>query len=278
MASSYSLFASDFDLTLAPLPGSEISPRTRRALMRLQSAKIPLVIATGRSGGGVRHHFSRFDIPLNGVYVCAFNGSEIYSAWDNTLLCHAGFSGDLAQQVARLAGEFDIDVIAQKGDTAYMRPYREGADKELWSHGMEVVDLDHYSIAEIEPSKIFLIGKHDELERAQAALREAFPDDVEVMFSADVLMEVNRKGVNKGDGLAFMCDYLGVDPACTIAFGDNGNDVPLLKAAGLGVAVANAVPEALEAADRITASCEEDGVARVVEEVFAELFTGDVRP
>lgn len=270
---AYSLVASDFDLTLAPLPRSVISPRTRRALTRLLSAQIPLVIATGRCAGGLCHHFSRFDIPLDGVYVCAFNGAEIYQAWDNTILRQCGFRGDLAEQVIRLAGTFKIDVIAQKGDTAYMHPYRGGAEKEIWADGMRVLNLAGCSIAEIEPSKVFLIGEHSELTRAQAALREAFPEDVEVMFSADFLMEVTPQGVNKGDGLAFLCDYLGVERSATLAFGDNGNDLALLKAAGMGVAVANAVPEALAVADRITASCEEDGVAQVIEEIFPELFS-----
>jgi hydroxymethylpyrimidine pyrophosphatase-like HAD family hydrolase len=70
-----------------------------------------------------------------------------------------------------------------------------------------------------------------------------------------------------------LCRHLGVDMARTVAFGDYDNDVSMLKAAGLGVAVANATEEARAAADIITVSNEEHAIAKII----AELECGAIR-
>ena len=74
-------------------------------------------------------------------------------------------------------------------------------------------------------------------------------------------LEVARPGVSKGAALRFVCDRLELDPAHTIAFGDGANDLELLEAAGLGVAVADADPALLRIADWTVPSVSEDGVA-----------------
>lgn len=72
-------------------------------------------------------------------------------------------------------------------------------------------------------------------------------------------------GASKGLGVGWLLDRLGVDPAAVLALGDGENDVEMLQLAGLGVAMGNAGPPALAAADAVTASNEEDGVARAIE-------------
>lgn len=84
-------------------------------------------------------------------------------------------------------------------------------------------------------------------------------------------VEVTDVAAHKGAGLLWLCDYLGIDPADTIAFGDSSNDVTMLKAAGDGVAMANSLPVAVEAADHMTASCDDSGVARYLEPILTAL-------
>jgi len=78
-------------------------------------------------------------------------------------------------------------------------------------------------------------------------------------------VEVNQACANKGDALLALADYLGVPHEKTFAFGDGLNDLTMLEKAGVGIAMANAFPEAKAAADWITSSCDEDGVARGIE-------------
>ncbi|WP_455138351.1 HAD family hydrolase [Thermophilibacter sp.] len=82
-------------------------------------------------------------------------------------------------------------------------------------------------------------------------------------------VEFTRAGVNKGSALRRVCAALGVDVADVVAFGDSGNDASMLEAAGDGVAMANATPEALVAADHVASRCEEAGVASYLRALLA---------
>src|SRR6266498_3556094 len=82
------------------------------------------------------------------------------------------------------------------------------------------------------------------------------------------LVEAVAAGVSKATGLAWLAARLGVDQTDVLAFGDMPNDVPMLRWAGQGVAVADGHPAALAAADALTGPCAEDGVAAYLERVF----------
>lgn len=84
-------------------------------------------------------------------------------------------------------------------------------------------------------------------------------------------IEITDRSAHKGAGLRWLCDYLGVSPHDCIAFGDGDNDRTMLEAAGDGVAMANACAAALGAADHVTLSCDESGVARYLEPAFSEM-------
>ncbi len=106
------------------------------------------------------------------------------------------------------------------------------------------------------------------------AVREAIGrvDGLEWTWSLPMNTEVMRAGVNKGSALRWLCGYLGVDTADTMAFGDGDNDIAMIRAAGDGVAMGNAIPEVLAAADHVTATCDEAGVAAYLEPILAELW------
>lgn len=84
-------------------------------------------------------------------------------------------------------------------------------------------------------------------------------------------IEITDRSAHKGAGLRWLCDYLGVAPADCVAFGDGDNDRTMLEAAGDGVAMANACDAARAAADHVTASCDESGVARYMGPIFAAM-------
>ena len=94
--------------------------------------------------------------------------------------------------------------------------------------------------------------------------RHPLSADFDFVRSEKTLCEILPKGTHKGVSLAKLTEYLGVDPAKTIAVGDYNNDVGMLRAAGLGVAVANASPAAMAAADVVTVSNEEHAIAQVI--------------
>ena len=77
-------------------------------------------------------------------------------------------------------------------------------------------------------------------------------------------IEINSTDANKGEALRKLAAHLGLDISQTMAFGDGLNDLSMLRAAGIGVAMENACPEAKQAADYVTGSCDESGVAAAI--------------
>jgi HAD superfamily hydrolase (TIGR01484 family) len=116
-----------------------------------------------------------------------------------------------------------------------------------------------------------LLARHEELgsDELLAAARAAVGAGATLTHSSnDGLLEISAADVSKASGLASLAAELGVPAAETVAFGDMPNDLPMLAWAGHGVAVANAHPEVLAAADEVTASNDDDGVAEVLARWF----------
>src|SRR5262249_6174205 len=102
-----------------------------------------------------------------------------------------------------------------------------------------------------------------------AALAPRVGDGVALSFSTPRgLVEMAPAGVTTAPGLVWVAAELGVGPSDVIAFGDMPTDIPMLDWAGHGVAMANAPPAVLAAADEVTASNAADGVALVLERWF----------
>ena len=128
-----------------------------------------------------------------------------------------------------------------------------------------VKDLEEQILRKGDVQKLQMFFTDGELRlKAMSELREAFPD-MAVTSSVPNNIEVNIRAANKGNALRILCNHLGIDLSQTMAFGDGGNDITMLRCAGTGVAMANACREAKEAADDVTADNEKDGVAVYLE-------------
>ena len=126
-----------------------------------------------------------------------------------------------------------------------------------------------------EPMAKILFGTEieEEIVGVEALLkRHPLAAEFDFIRSEKTLFEILPRGIHKGQAIRMLCRHLGIDPKRTIAMGDYCNDVPMLRTAELGIAVANACPEALAAADIVTVSNEEDALAQVV----SDLETGKI--
>ena len=123
-----------------------------------------------------------------------------------------------------------------------------------------------------EPIAKVVFGCSDEGEilRLERFLRShPMADDFDFIRSERSLFEILPKGSGKGTAVGKLTEHLGLDPHKTVAVGDYNNDISMFEAAGVGIAVANACPEALAAADFVTVSNEEDAIARVIYDLAA---------
>ncbi|HSW35402.1 MAG TPA: HAD-IIB family hydrolase, partial [Candidatus Limnocylindrales bacterium] len=116
-----------------------------------------------------------------------------------------------------------------------------------------------------DPSKLSIICWDGRLNEIETYLKSHFNGEISVLQSRPYFLEITDRHATKGQALHWLAEREGIKPEEIIAFGDGHNDIDMLRYAGLGVAVANAHSEVLEAADFVTLSNMEDGVAEVIE-------------
>ena len=111
------------------------------------------------------------------------------------------------------------------------------------------------------PIKILMSVLPEHIVQIQRQIADFLPEALTVVQTAPFYLEVIPDSINKGQGLIDTCRALGIDPCDAVAFGDAQNDIPMLKAAGIGVAMGNATQAVKAAADQVTDSNNEDGIA-----------------
>ncbi len=118
----------------------------------------------------------------------------------------------------------------------------------------------------ISSQKVASLVAYEEQAELFEKLKAIFGGQFEVTCSAKVLIEITPVGENKGTALEFLSSHYGIPRECTCAVGDNLNDLPMIEAAGCGVAVGNASPALKERAKTVTVTNDENAVAKVIRE------------
>jgi Cof subfamily protein (haloacid dehalogenase superfamily) len=259
------VIASDLDGTLLRSDGT-LDDRSQRALVAAEAAGALVVLCTARP--------SRWVAPLaratghRGVAICA-NGGVLCDLHTETILEQFPLEPLVARQVVSL-----LQAAVPGGTWAVERADsfgREPAYASRWPVPPDtVVDAVEALIA--EPA-VKLMLRHEDLladallTRARAVVGHLA--ELSHSNSADSLVEISAAGVSKASALARVCTERGYGREDVIAFGDMPNDLAMLKWAGHAVAVANAHPHVVAAADELTTSNDDAGVARVLERLFA---------
>lgn len=252
----YSILAVDLDDTIVRRDRT-ISPRTLAALAAWQETGRRVVIATGRPPRMTRsipealHHLP---------WIC-YNGAIAFE--DQEVVLEQTIAPAHVQLILErlLGADPSATVGLEIDDTLFLNRHSE-------KYGAQYVP-DLRTVAHRPAAKI-LMG----LAQYEQVLHELghLPAGVRVLVSPKYeLVQFMPEAASKAAALQTLLGRWGVDPQEMIAFGDDVNDVEMVHQAGLGVAVANAVPEVLAVADRVTGSVEEDGVAQVLEELLAGL-------
>ena len=271
----YKLIAFDLDGTL--LDGKKnIPPENMAALKAAAEQGIQLVPATGRIYAGLPQPlkdlpFLRWCITVNGAYV--------YDALEEKAVYREDIPMELALRVIDYMEENHLFYDCYKDNWGYMdRRFYEQAVDFMPDKG--ILDLLVRLRTPVESLRATIQDSGTGVQKLQAyftdleerarqlrLLPERFPE-LAVTSSVKNNIELNLASANKGTALEALCRHLGIAMEETIAFGDGTNDLTMLRAAGLGVAMGNAVPEVKAAADRVTDDNEHAGVAKVINEIL----------
>lgn len=272
------LIALDMDETLIPSSTEEVSEENARAIAGAQKAGIPVTIATGRIYTYTKNTVDELNIRIP---VIASNGADIR-------LNHKPIKTDTLDikdvvSVINNASEFEgMMRFIFSGDYIYTTPNDKNEHLfERWLKNSPggILPVKYFnSFDEIFPEvegnvqKILLWAQNKDQHNEAKARLEQIKSNFNVSNGEDINLEINSKEMSKAQGLKYIADYLNIPMENVLAIGDSGNDAPMLEAAGISVAVENAMPVAKSAAKYITDSCLNDGVAKAIYE-----FTGLVK-
>lgn len=264
------LLALDLDGTVLN-DEKRISPRTAAALTEALARGVVVAPATGRTVSGIDPAF----LALPGVrYAVVSNGARVEDLATGVSIVRQYLPTGLALRAYDLLSRYDCTTDLFQDGRGYTTAQNLAAFDHLVppnllpylrSSRTAVDDLRGFIAAQPDGvEKLTIFFRHeDERMRAWAEM-EAL--GLTPVSSLPRNMELNAPGVDKGAGLLALARQLGIPPEATMACGDGGNDTAMLRAAGIGVAMGNAFDEVKAAADYITATNNEDGVALAVEQ------------
>ena len=262
------LIAVDLDGTVLN-DRKQLTPRTAAALTEAAARGVEIVPATGRPTTGLPAELLalpgvRYAITSNGARTADLaSGRAIrnYLPLDKALAAY-----DILQRYDCMADLFQDGkgYTTRANQAAVGRFAPENLRDYVLRTRTPLPDLRAFIASQergIEKLTIFFL---DEAER-QRAWAELMPLGVDAVSGMPLNLEITAAGVSKGSALLALAERLGLPASALMACGDGGNDTAMVAAAGLGVAMANAFPEVKAAARYVTASNNEDGVARAVE-------------
>jgi Cof subfamily protein (haloacid dehalogenase superfamily) len=258
------LIATDLDGTLLR-KDKTVSERTREALQRVQAAGIVVALVTGRPVRRAR--VIAREIGVSGLAVCC-NGGIVYDLANDAILLDEMMPGEVAQRLVT-----DIRAAVPGVHFATERGLRFGhepayAEFAVYADAEEPLCDDAHVLCAEGVTKLIVRHPTMSIDDLWAITREIAGDAATATHSGAPFIEVSATGITKASALAHLCARLGIAQSATIAIGDMPNDLPMLAWAGRSVAVANAHPDVRAAADEITASNEENGVAKVLERLL----------
>ena len=267
----YRLIAMDLDGTLNN-DEKKITPRTRDALMAAQAAGIRLALASARPSPGLYKERDVLRMQEHRGVLMSYNGGRIVDAATGETLFETSMPMEAAREVLRALEKLPVTPILDDGRQFYVTD-REGykVDYECRNNGMTCDEVPNLAdFLHFAPVKILMSVDPEQIAAVQREIAALLPDDLTVVQTAAFYLEVIPRAINKGQGILDICRALQMQPEEVVAFGDAENDIPMLRAAGVGVAMGNADPAVKAAADMVTLSNNEDGIAYALAKLLAE--------
>lgn len=241
----------DIDGTIFSLKTKSIPESTRIAIKILREKGIRVIVATGRSVNDLNHikhiEFDGF-LTFNGGYCMTVDGQVMFR--------HVINSDDIKNLID----------YSERSDVSFSLMYEDSVRishespqvLELYSHvDIPVPPLYHKENLDIE--NVLQVNVFIDPENEDSFMREIMPNSLSSRWTP-LFADVNPGGVSKQRGVEYFCDYFNIDVAETMAFGDGGNDISMLKFVNIGVAMGNAGDNVKKVADFITDDVDDHGI------------------
>lgn len=244
----------------------KITPRTKKALMEMQEQGHTVVLASGRPTPGITPLAKELELEKNGGYILSFNGGQITNCKTGEIVYQKTLPPEVVPKLFDLADKLDIGLISYEQDAIITgMHYDEYIDIEKNITHLPVKQMENISeYIDFPLNKCLGTADPEVAAQAEKEYEKMFGKTLCISRSEPFFIEITPMGIDKAASLERFCKLTGNKRENMIACGDGFNDVSMIEYAGLGVAMANAQAAVKEVADYVTASNDEDGVAKVI--------------
>ncbi|NWL88224.1 Cof-type HAD-IIB family hydrolase [Paenibacillus sp. 79R4] len=258
----YKLIAIDIDDTLIN-DSKEVTPATQQALEQAIARGVIVTLATGRAYASAQAIARQ--IGMN-VPIITYQGSLVKNLLDEKVLYERYVPMGAVRKVFDYCMQHHLHLQTYIDDKLFAREENQKLiDYTTLNRTEYYIEPDVAKLAAHPTPKLLIIDDPDYLDEIAPRLRELLGEDVHITKSKPNFLEIMHREGTKGHALKFLAAHFGCDMSQTIAIGDSWNDHEMLKAAGLGVAMGNAIPALKELADYVTLSNNEDGVKAAID-------------
>ncbi len=257
------LIALDLDGTLLN-SDKQVTPRAVDAIRRAGRMGVRVVIASARPPRSVQPLYQQCGLRTVQIN---YNGAMIWDPIGRTVLLHRPMPVETVKAVIRLARSrhpgtlVSLEVLDRWYTDRFDASYVTETSKVFLPDKVGTIE----DLLDQPVTKLMLLGPAAQIVELEGLLGSHFGGQVATVRTEDYMVQVMHPTAGKGSALALVARHYGVPQGEVMALGDAPNDLAMIQWAGLGVAVHNAHPLVRQAADYITASNDEDGVAEALE-------------
>ena len=271
MTTNYKLIALDVDGTIRSRE-HPVSRHTREAVTRVREAGADVTLATGRTYLSAINASADLELTMP---IATFQGAHVANPKTGEVLWHVPLTSAMTcTALSTLADRTEFDVMGYLGDDVFVVEMSEWARDYGERNTIPIRVVDAGTLESSPMTRLVVRGDDDDIELLETELKSLFAGQMYVTRSLSYFCEILHPGGGKEKALEWICSQIGVSNDETVAFGNGYNDVEMLRWAGLSVAVGDAVQEVLDVADVIAPAMEDDGVARVLDDLLARGLIG----
>lgn len=267
---SYDLIALDLDGSLTD-SNKEVPEDTRTAIMQKMQQGKKVVLVSGRTIPGVMPVAEYLELGKYGGYAMGFNGGKVVDCRTGRIMAdHVIPEGFIRPVWELLKDEPDTCLLgySEEAILAGMQPNQYVGVESIANRLPLVQCSDFPEEIPQRQNKMLVCTDPSHSEHIVSKLQNSFGRELNIFPSELQYIEIMPKGIDKGQALKELTEMLGLTPDRVIACGDSGNDIPMIRYAGLGVAMGNAMDGVKAAADYVTLTNDEEGVLAVIKKFF----------
>ena len=235
-----------------------INEENKIAIQKARELGCKIVIATGRPITGAMKVLNELGLNTKNDYAIIYNGAKVFNVGTNEIIYSSTISGKDVKELYKESKRLNVFFHAFRENeeliTDVHNPY---TDVEATIDINNLNDDDRFL-------KAMMVDCDENVTNCIKNINPYFYENYSMVRSAKIFLEFLDKQTHKGNGLVALAKYLNIDISETMAIGDAGNDLPMIKVAGIGVAMENSFSEIKEFADYITTSNENSGVAKAI--------------